>query len=191
MDIFAARLSFVPAEFKPIPQEHGASGKTLNLPGDDHVPKPQAFPHVRRDARARGHHRLHHDGSFRGRRRRRRRDGDPRFERQPAHADGARLAGGRRLSAMRGARERPLFQNFGIRSVLLIMRVPESGKSSTSGCSTHGPIVHAPPHKASPTRSDIAAAASTAVSTTLVGIGVPSKYRTLPESPESFSAVTL
>ena len=69
-----------------------------------------------------------------------------------------------------------------MRSVLLIISVPDRTNSSASGCNSHGPIVHAPQYRLSPSRPCHAANASTPVSTTLVGIGVPSKYLTLPLS---------
>ena len=34
---------------------------------------------------------------------------------------------------------------FGMRRVLLIMRLPDKTNSNAKGCSSHGPIVHVPP----------------------------------------------
>src|SRR6185503_11434729 len=82
-------------------------------------------------------------------------------------------------------------QSLGIRKVLLIIKVPESAKRSASGCSTQGPSAQAPKGNVSPIAPRHAQLASTAVSTTLVGIGVPSKYGTLAEPAEIDSAVTL
>src|SRR5690606_24703037 len=79
----------------------------------------------------------------------------------------------------------------GIWMVLLIMSEPDRANSSTSGCSCHGPSCHWPHHRSAPIRPCQAATASTTTSTRLVGIGVPSKYFTLPSSPASCSAVTL
>ena len=52
-------------------------------------------------------------------------------------------------------------------------------------------MTQAPPHKALPMWPCQAAYASTPTSTTLVGMGVPSKYFTLSEPADSASAVTL
>jgi branched-chain amino acid transport system substrate-binding protein len=81
--------------------------------------------------------------------------------------------------------------SLGMRSVLLIMSVPDSANSSANGCRSMPAIVHAPPRRLVPIRPCQIAQASNAVSSTLVGIGVPSKYLTLPLSPDSDSAVTL
>ena len=78
-----------------------------------------------------------------------------------------------------------------MRSVLLIMSVPDSAKSSANGCRSAPSSVHAPPTSWAPMRPCQIAHASSAVSSTLVGIGVPSKYFTLSLSPDSDSAVTL
>ena len=73
-------------------------------------------------------------------------------------------------------------QNLGIRRVLLIIAVPEAANSRLIGCSCQGPSCQAPPHSCAPSAPCQAAQASTAVMTTLVGMGVPSKYATLPMS---------
>src|SRR5687768_404322 len=85
----------------------------------------------------------------------------------------------------------PPRQGLGMRSVLLIMSEPEMTKITTSGCSCHGPSVQTPPQRLSSTRPRQAASARTPVRTTLVGIGVPSKYFTLSPPSERLSAVTL
>ncbi len=69
--------------------------------------------------------------------------------------------------------------NFGIRNVLLIISVPDSANSSTSGCSVQPARCQTPPYTVSPIRPCQAANANTAVSSRLVAIGVPSKYATL------------
>jgi hypothetical protein len=60
-----------------------------------------------------------------------------------------------------------------MRSVLLIIGVPDSTNSNASGCRMAGPIVYAPPSTCSPMRPDHAAKASTPTSTMLAGIAVP------------------
>src|SRR6185436_7392550 len=82
-------------------------------------------------------------------------------------------------------------QGLGMRSVLLIIREPEAKKRRDSGWSVAPAKVHSPPGSAAPMRSYQAAAARPPVRTMLVGIGVPSKYATLPLPAASFSAVTL
>ncbi len=62
-------------------------------------------------------------------------------------------------------------QNFGMRRVLLTIRLPDSANNNTSECSCHGPSAHTPPAKRSPIASCQAATARTAVSTTLVNAG--------------------
>ncbi len=62
-----------------------------------------------------------------------------------------------------------------MRSVLLIIAVPDSANSRLIGCSCHGPSGQAPPHSCAPIAPCQAAQASTAVMSTLVGMGVPSK----------------
>ena len=83
--------------------------------------------------------------------------------------------GRRRRRTEAGRAPAPGSQIFGMCSALLTMRVPDSANSSTSGCRSAGPRLHTPPGSASPIRSRAAHRASTAVSSTLVGIGVPSK----------------
>ena len=73
----------------------------------------------------------------------------------------------------------------------LIISEPESANSSTSGCSVPPAICQAPPHSAGPTAPVPAATHSRPTNTMEVGIGVPSKYATLPEPAYSASAVTL
>ncbi|KAG1183439.1 hypothetical protein G6F35_015346 [Rhizopus arrhizus] len=84
-----------------------------------------------------------------------------------------------------------LGHGLGIRRVLLIISDPDRANSSTIGCSCHGPICHWPNQISWPMAPVPAAIASTITSTRLVGIGVPSKYVTLPSSPVIASAVTL
>jgi hypothetical protein len=93
----------------------------------------------------------------------------------------------------RSADDRPVAcYHFGMRSVRLIINDPDSAHSSTSGCNCHGPSCQTPSHKALPARCSHTATASTPTSTTLVGIGVPSKWVTLPLSSSAIdSALTL
>lgn len=73
----------------------------------------------------------------------------------------------------------------------LIISDPDTAKISTSGCSVNPPTSTLPNHRCSRTSPIQAARASKATSTMEVGIGVPSKYFTLPVPSDSVSAVTL
>src|SRR5690606_24445438 len=90
-----------------------------------------------------------------------------------------------------GRRHRAEFQGLGMRTVLLTISEPEIANISTSGWNCHGPSLTMPSHRSVPIAPCAAAIHSTTTSTRLVGIGVPSKYFTLPSSPDSCSAVTL
>src|SRR5688572_5618723 len=101
------------------------------------------------------------------------------------------MGGADNLLPSRGSAQAPVPpQGLGMRSVLLIISEPDSAYSSTSGCSCQ-PRSTTPPHSASPIAPCHAAIASTTTSARLVGIGVPSKYVTLPASALIASAVTL
>src|SRR5690606_28171752 len=90
-----------------------------------------------------------------------------------------------------GRRHRAVFQGLGMRTVLLTISEPEIANISTSGWNCHGPSLTMPSHRSVPIAPCAAAIHSTTTSTRLVGIGVPSKYFTLPSAPDSCSAVTL
>ena len=73
----------------------------------------------------------------------------------------------------------------------LIISDPDSAKTSTRGWSRKPAIQTSPNQRFGPIEPFQAASDNKATRKIDVGIGVPSKYFTLPVPPESSSAVTL
>src|SRR6266511_5701517 len=81
--------------------------------------------------------------------------------------------------------------NFGMRSVLLIIVQPLTKNNSDSGCQCTPAISTTPSGRLSPVRPKYTHVARMATRIKLDGIGVPSKYLTLPAASASCPAVTL